>query len=499
MQILDILHHITKRSLLLALRLSVLVLLASALVSGAEPSALERVLQSGTLRVISRNGPTTYYEGPNGYTGFEYAIAREFADSLGVKLEVVETEDLAHILDAVGSDDGEFAAAGLTVTEKRKQKVRFTSPYFDVTQLLVYQSGQARPESPKDLVGKKIVIIANSSHAERLRELRRSLPELDWEEVFDLEPVELLELVQKGKIDYTIVDSNAFELSSSRYPKVRVAFKISAPQHLAWAFPRGVDNSLFDKANEFFARIKASGELATLRETFYGHTREMDYGDSLLFAKRLNSRLPRWKKIIKAAAENADIDWQLLAAVSYQESHWNPRAVSPTGVKGFMMLTQTTAEEMGIDNRLDGSESITGGALYYRKTYDRIPQRIAEPDRTWLALAAYNIGFGHLEDARKLTQARGGDPDKWNDVKDNLLLLAKRKYYKHTDHGYARGWEAVSYVQNIRNYYSIIAWHEQQLEKQELALSEEKNSSYETVSNTVTDAVKVISGPSDGI
>ena len=152
------------------------------------------------------------------------------------------------------------------------------------------------------------------------------------------------------------------------------------------------------------------------------------------------------------------MDWRLLAAVGYQESHWDPDAVSPTGVKGLMMLTQDAAKDIGIKDREDPQQSILGGAKYLASMHKRIPDRIPEPDRTWLALAAYNVGLGHLEDARMLTLKNKGDADKWVDVKKNLPLLTKEKWFKQTRYGYARGREPVRYVENVRTYYDILVW-----------------------------------------
>ena len=144
--------------------------------------------------------------------------------------------------------------------------------------------------------------------------------------------------------------------------------------------------------------------------------------------------------------------------MSYQESHWNPRAVSPTGVRGLMMITLTTAKQLGVKNRMDPEQSINGGAKYFQKVFKRIPSEIPEPDRTWFTLAAYNIGWGHVEDARKITLTQGGDADRWVDVKERLPLLRQRKYYKSTRYGYARGDEPVQYVDNIRRYYETLVW-----------------------------------------
>jgi len=185
----------------------------------------------------------------------------------------------------------------------------------------------------------------------------------------------------------------------------------------------------------------------------------MSVGGSQLFVQRLNSRLPRFETLFKTVASEFDLDWPLLAAIAYQESHWNPKAVSPTGVRGLMMLTQDTAKEMGVSNRIDPEQSLRGGTRYFLKTRDRIPQDITDPDRTWMALAAYNVGLGHLEDARVLTDRAGKDPDLWEDVREFLPLLQRKKYYSTVRHGYARGGEPVQYVANVRKYTAIISAH----------------------------------------
>lgn len=445
-----------------------------ALVAGSRtPTELERIIEAGTLPIISRNGPTTYYEGPVGLTGFEYSLASAFAKELGVKLEIHEEENLGVMLDSVGTSAGQFSASGLTVTETRKQKVRFATPYLDVTQQLIYRRGSSRPADISDLIGKDILVIANSAHAENLRKLQEQHPELRWRERADLEMIDLVEMVHDGKIDYTIIDSNAYDINRTIYPRARIAFDISEPQQLAWAFPKSRDTSLFDAAEKFLKRANSDGTLNDIKDYYYGHVDEVNHSGALVFSKRIKNRLPRYRGYLQVAGDMFNLEWELLAAISYQESHWNPRAKSPTGVRGLMMLTRTTASEVGVENRVDPIQSIYGGAKYFKKIFQRIPQGVQGADRTWMALAAYNVGFGHLEDARVLTQKHGGDPNKWADVKETLPLLAKRKYYRKTKHGYARGWEPVKYVQNIRNFYNVLAWHSQ-IETRRIAATEPK-------------------------
>lgn len=458
---------LSARRLARQIKLLTLVAAVSApLVGSRMPSTLEHVQASGKLTIISRNGPTTYYEGANGYTGFEYTLAQAFAKRLGVQLEIVEEEDLSQLIDSVG-EKGHFAAAGLTVTPRRQRDVTFSRPYMQVTQQVIYHSSQQRPTGVADLLGKHILVVNGSAHADKLRELQKDYPDLSWEERHDVEMLDLLEMVHNRKIDVAIVDSNAFALNAAVYPKAKVAFDLSQPEDLAWAFPTSDDTSLLDAANQFLTAMEQSGSLSDIRERFWGRAGEIGPNDALVFARRVEERLPQWRDKLQQAADQHDIDWLLLAALSYQESHWNPKATSPTGVRGFMMLTLSTAKEMEVKNRLNADQSIDGGTRYFRKLLDRIPASVKGQERIWLALAAYNIGFGHLEDARVLAQQHGANPNRWSDVKDYLPLLTKRQYYKHTKHGYARGQEAVDYVTNIRNFYTILAWND--LDQQQLA------------------------------
>jgi membrane-bound lytic murein transglycosylase F len=446
------------------------------LVGSRMPTMLEQVQSQGKLVVLSRNGPATYYEDANGYTGPEYVLASAFAKHLGVKLEVVEEENLSRLIDVVG-EKGHLAAAGLTITPKRQRSVVFSKPYMKVTQQLVYNAEEPKPKTITDLIGKHVLVVANSSHAEHLRELQKLHPELKWEERSDVEMIDLQEMVHHKKIDFAIVDSNSFELNSAIYPQAKVAFDITEAESLAWAFPISHDTSLLDAANEFLSEFELSGKLDEIRETFYGHLDEIDHNDALMFSRRVASRLPKWQPLIEAAAEEAELDWRLLAALAYQESHWNPVAESRTGVRGFMMLTRTTAKEMKVSNRDNAAQSIKGGTLYFRKLLDRIPENITGEDRFWFALAAYNVGYGHVEDARVLAERNGADPNQWADVREYLPLLSKRQHYKFTKHGYARGYEAVTYVQNIRSFYSILARNEIEKERlTEVAMSHDDES-----------------------
>lgn len=437
----------------------VAALLAITLQQGS--SLLDQIQQKGTLTIITRNSPTTYFQDKDQTSGFEYELAQTFANMLGVTLEVKIANTLDDLLVALEKGEAQIAAAGLTINEAREQRVRFGDVYMDVKQLLVYRTGTQAPDSLADIQQGRLVVMGDSSHSQHLRNIQRNLmPNLSWIESTDNEVVELVQMVENGEIDYTIINSNEFEAFSSFFPHVRVAFELNDGLQMAWAFGRQSDNSLFDAARSFFLDMRESGELLQLQERYYGHLDQLDPAGTLTFLHKSANRLGDFEELFQQAAASSGVDWRLLAAISYQESHWKPLARSRTGVRGLMMLTRRTAAEVGINNRLDPEQSIMGGARYFAQL-KRLYGDINEPDQTWFALAAYNVGAGHVSDAQEITQQKGGNPQRWMDVKNNLPLLSKKKWYSQTKHGYARGYEPVQYVQNIRRFYDLLVWREQ--------------------------------------
>ena len=421
-----------------------------------QPTLLEQIQERGHLTIITRISPTTYYQSREGATGLEYDLAKRFADHLGVKLNIIVATDMMQIFQALATRQADIAAAGLTVTDARRKRFRFTAPYMTVHQELIYRVDNGRPSDLGDLDG-TLEVLADSSHVDRLEHLKHTkYPDLQWMETSKYSSEEMLYRVWNREVDYTIADSNEFTLNQRFYPELRAAFSISGPQEMAWALPPTKDKSLYEAADKFFADIRVDGTLTHLIEKYYGHLGKFDYVGTRVFLQDVTKKLPRYRHQFVAAAEKYKLDWRLLAAISYQESHWDPKAVSPTGVRGLMMLTQDAAQHIGVANRLDPKQSIWGGARYFALMLDKVPDRITEPVRTWLALAAYNVGYGHLEDARVLTEMQGGNPDAWGDVKKRLPLLSQRRWYTRVEHGYARGWEPVRYVENIRTYYELL-------------------------------------------
>ena len=424
-----------------------------------KPNTLERVKEDGVLRVITRNSPATYFQDRSGETGFEYELVKRFADDLGVELKIETADNLDDLFNQIGKPNGPvLAAAGLVSSDGRKKQVRFSHSYLEVTPQIIYRNGQSRPTDPGDLVGKKIMVLKGSTHAEQLAELKQKFPAIEYEESDAVEVVDLLRMVDEGQIDLTLVDSNEVAMNQVYFTNIRVAFDLGDARSQSWAVGPGEDNSLLNEINAYLDKVQKNGTLQRLKDRYYGHVDVLGYMGATTFAQHLQQRLPKYEQHFKNYAKKEKVDWRLLAAIGYQESLWQPTVTSKTGVRGLMMLTQNTAQAMGVSNRLDPKQSIMGGAKYLAKIKDELDDSIAEPDRTWFALAAYNVGTGHLEDARTLAKREGLNPNKWLDVKKMLPRLSQKQWYSKTRYGYARGGEPVHFVANIRRYYDILTW-----------------------------------------
>jgi membrane-bound lytic murein transglycosylase F len=423
-------------------------------------SQLAEVRERGTLRVAMGKSAAALPVGQPSTMGAEHELAALFAEALGVELSIVVPDRSSDILALVTEGEADLAAGGLIVNARRARRVRFGPPYETVTPQLVYRRGSKRPKGLADLLDGDLEIVAGSAHGERLLHLRHNgHPRLRWRANEGAGSIELLQLVDAGLIDFTIAGSTDVALTRRFHPELRVAFEVAGPQHLAWAFARDRDDSLYGRAHRFFAEITAEGRLAQILHRHYGHVEPFDYLEVRVFNAHIRTRLPRYRTAFEAAAAATGLEWPLLAAMGYQESRWDPAARSPTGVRGLMMLTLNTARQLGIDDRTDPTQSIVGGARYFAHLRKRLGEEIPEPDRTWFALASYNVGLGHLEDARILAKTSGRDPDKWVHVREFLPLLSRKAWYRKTRYGYARGHEPVAYVKRVRRYRDLLLWH----------------------------------------
>jgi len=438
---------------------------------------VEQIQKAGVLTVVSRSSPSTWFQDEDGDGGFEYELAQAFAAYLGVELSMQSADSLPHLLDSLAHSNGPMlAAAGLVISEQRKAQVRFSTPYLPISTQVVYRQDAQRPKHAEDLIGQRIGVIKGSHQAELLGALKERLPDLEFEQFATLEVVDLLRMVDEGLLDFTLVTSNGLAIHQVYFPKVRVGFELEGGHGgIGWAVGSADDGSLLKAVNQFLSEAEKNGTLSKLRHRYYGHIEVLGYAGALSFARHLEKRLPNYEAYFRAASKKTGLDWRLLAAVGYQESLWRADATSKTGVRGLMMLTNNTAAEMGIADRLNPLQSIQGGSQYLAQIKKRLPQSIEEPNRTWFALAAYNIGIGHLEDARALAISEGLDPNRWADVRLMLPRLAQRQWHEKTRYGSARGGEAVHYVRSVRRYYDILRWMSDAPQNQSIARQAHSN------------------------
>ena len=440
----------------------------------APGSLLEEIKQSGEFRVVTRNSPVTFYHGADQSRGIDYELAQGFANWLGVDLKIYVAEPFREILSHIATGNAHVGAAGLTVTESSKALVDFGPTYQIINQQLIYKIGTQKPKTIEDVLEKNIEIVAGSAHVGVLEDHYRQHPSLRWVENPHANAEELLRKVSAGLVDYTVINSNVFEMLRHLHPDTRAAFDLGTQKQIAWALPKTDDQSLSESVSSYFSEIQANGALQEIHDRYSFYALDFDYVGSRSFLRHFELRLPKYRDFFVKAAEDTGLDWRLLAAMAYQESHWDPQAISFTHVKGLMMLTQKTADMMGVEDRTDAQESIEGGARYFVRILKKFPERISEPDRVQFALAAYNVGFGHLEDARVITEIQSGNPDHWSDVQKRLPLLSEKEWYERISHGYARGHEPIHYVKNIERYYNYLLWMTAQEISAELHLPYDK-------------------------
>ncbi len=419
------------------------------------PGVLEQIRLEGELRVATRNNPTAYYLGASGPEGLEYRLAARFAASLGVPARFIPLESPAKVLAAVASGRAHIGAAGLAITPDWQRLVAFSRPYQQLKLHLIHRRDQPRPTGPDGMGTRSLGVVAGSAHAQAIAAVAHSTPALRFEAVPGVDTLDLLDRVWNGELDTTVADTNEFSLTRNYHPELRIAFNLPGFEQLAWALPHG-DDALRARVDDFLVATQL--EMPALIARYYAPSERFDYDSARSLVRHVQDRLPALQGYFQSTAHEFDQDWRVLAAIGYQESKWDPEAVSPTGVRGVMMLTAETAAAVGVLDRADAGQSIRGGAIYLQQMRETIPERVPEPDRTWLALAAYNIGYGHLEDARVLTQTLGKDPDSWQDVRDSLSLLSQERWYTQLKRGYARGWEAARFVDHVRGYLDVLEW-----------------------------------------
>ena len=427
------------------------------------------------LTVITRSASNPTYDNKKGVNGFEYQLMRRFASQYGYRLRLIIADTDEQLYQALDTGLADIAMPTQPLSASQNAEYSALPELMQTTRQLIYRAGSDKPNTLADTQNKRMSVADNRRNREMYAALKLHYPNLQWT-FSHKNSTELLADIHNGRLDYTLMDSHIFVSKGSLYASTRSAFNVYDPEPISWVMAKNrTDNEahlqLRGELNGFFSEALADGTTKDLTERFYGHVNDTDPLGAGTFFQRVKHRLPTFRSAMEKTAKEYNLDWRLLAAIAYQESHWDPDARSGTGVRGMMMLTQDTANELGVTNRVAVGQSLRGGAQYLQNMLKRLPSEIKQPDRTWMALASYNVGLGHVLDARALTKKRGKNPNSWADVKQHLPLLADKKWYEKTQYGYARGHEPVSYVQNIRHFNELLEWRYPTTNRSTLTLS----------------------------
>jgi membrane-bound lytic murein transglycosylase F len=356
----------------------------------------------------------------------------------------------------LASGRADIAAAQITDSADWQGIALAAKPYTRIPQLVVYRRDHSRPSSTAQFASTKLAVRAASPQEEIVETLSQSVPHIRWLETAP-SWADPLEDVDNGGADYAITDAREFSFSHQIYPSVQIAFVLPQQRPVQWMVRPGA-RDLVDRVNAFFDHLSQTGQFAQLMQRETGDTRTFVYEESKEFQALMLERLPRFRLWFQQASAETGLDWRLIAAVSYQESKWDPAAVSADEARGLMMLMDKTALRVGVKDPHNPEQAIFGGARYLAEIHEHMPERIPEPDRTWFTIAAYNCGTGHVEDARELAARSGKNSDSWNDVRTQLPLLQQERYSQQARYGYARGWEPVQMVDRVQRFLTLLEW-----------------------------------------
>ena len=433
-----------------------------------EVEDLESILDRGVLQAATDYNSTNYFVYRGEPMGFHLELLQHFAAHLGVDLEVVVSNDLHENIDRVVSDDGtDLLAQSLTVTNERRETLTFTEPYDQTRQVLVQRkpsrhynmhSSEIEEQLVRDqidLAGKTVHVQQNSVFVSRLNnlmdEIGDSIYVVEREETME----ELIELVAEGEIEYTVADEKLARLNEMYYANIDTGTPVSFKQHLAWAVRPGADK-LLDTLNHWLNDFKSTRQYTEIYNQYYHNPRSVFIAKSDLHSLG-GGKISEFDDHFRRYAGIVGWDWRLIASLSYQESRFNPSAVSWAGAFGIMQLMPGTADFLDVGVEASAREHIAAGVRYLQWLNTRLAEEIPDDDkRVKFVLASYNVGIGHVLDARRLARKYGKDPDIWKDNVDYFVLnKSKPEYYRDpvVRYGYARGSEPYNYVTEILDRY----------------------------------------------
>ncbi len=404
------------------------------------------------LRMITRNNAMTYFIHRGQQIGFEYELMKRFASQHGLRLEIVIPDSHAELLSYLNEGKGDVVAAAMTITPERRAKATFAHPYNEVDELVVVHADKDSINSIRDLAGRTIHVRASSSFYTTLTALRDSIDGIEIALVpDDVETEEILERVEEGIYDLTLCDSNLLDVERAYGRELKAALSIK-PTVLGWAVRK--DNSeLLAALNEYVKQEKGGLFFNMMKKRYFKSTRAVARAkDSMRVG--LSGQLSPYDDLAKKYASQYGQDWRLITAQMYQESKFDPEAVSWVGAQGLMQVMPGTGEQLGFTDLHEPQAGIHAGVKYMHQLINRFDHSLPMEVRIRFALASYNVGYGHVLDARRLAREMGWDPNRWfGNVEKAMRLLSQPDYYERARYGFCRGGQPVHYVENIQRFY----------------------------------------------
>ena len=404
------------------------------------------------LRMITRNNALTYFIHRGRQVGFEYELIKEFADRHNLRLDIVIPESHADLLAYLNEGKGDVVAAAMTITAERRAQAAFTLPYNEVDELVVVRADEDSIASLEDLAGHTIHVRPSSSFYTTLTALADSIEGLQIASLPDsIETEDILAGVEEGLYDITLCDSNLLDVELAYGRQLKAAFSIK-PTALGWAVRK--DNlALLAALNQYVQKEKGGLFFNMMKKRYFKNKRTIAKAKDSLRVD-LSGRLSPYDELVKKYARQYGQDWRLITAQMYQESKFDPLAISWVGARGLMQVMPATGHELGFTDLHDPEENIHAGVKYLSQLVNRFDPNIPIEERMRLALAAYNVGYGHVLDARRLAREKGWNSDKWfGHVEQAMRLLAKPVYHERARYGFCRCGQPVHYVGNIQNMY----------------------------------------------
>jgi membrane-bound lytic murein transglycosylase F len=419
------------------------------------PRTLEEIVKSGYIRVLTRNNDTSFFIYRGHRMGFDYELGKRLAQHLGIRVDMIITGGWSEMVPSLLKGEGDVIAAELTVTPERQKEVLFAEPWGKTREVVVWKDGAPPVRKLEDLAGKEVHVRKRSTYADSLAKLNETLkpPAIIKYVPEEWETDTILQNVSKGAILYTIADSVLADIHTAYFDNLNIGPAISDERDLAWAVRPG-DIRLKLQIDQVMRELRRKPDFNMLRKKYFEADRTFRKERKDKFYASETGTLSPYDPIVRRYAETHDFDWRLVAAQIYQESHFEPQRKSWVGAMGLFQIMPATAKGLGITDPTDPEQSIRGGLKYMQQLADHYGD-VADPiERYRFALAAYNSGFGHVDDARRLARGDHKDAAKWREVAAYLLKLADRKYAAKARFGYCRGSEPVEYVRHIDERYT---------------------------------------------